>query len=105
MSATIKSVTFGEEHIEITYIEDFDQTEVAFLVRVLYIDSATVKEELVDALDSCHDLLDAGLLVKRNPPKKRPAREDLHKEDDDPYGDEVEDSSGGTDEADLDGEG
>lgn len=81
--AVIQEITFSEELVQITYIEEYDQSEYVAIMKTLLVDSTKVKEELGEAIEACQDLLDAALLIKRNPPKKKRRRDEEEDDDDD----------------------
>jgi len=66
----IHSISFGDEMIEVTYMEERDKTARVAMMRTLLIDSNVVTVELRELEESAQELVDAALLAMRNPPKK-----------------------------------
>lgn len=57
--------------VDITYMEEREQSDVIGHAHTLLIDVASVPQELDDALDALQDIIDKGLLIIRNPPSRR----------------------------------
>lgn len=66
----VSTVTFGEDAISIQYVEAREQTNAAGLARSLIIDADHIKEEMADLHDLCVEIIDRGLTLIRNPPKR-----------------------------------
>lgn len=64
----IQAVAFGEEAVEITYLEKRDITDIGILGKtaVIYINEA-VATEAAELRSAAEDLLDVWLTQRRNP--------------------------------------
>lgn len=66
----VSTVTFADDVISIQYIEAREQTNAAALARSIVIDAEHIVEEMNDLHDLCVEIIDKGLTLIRNPPKK-----------------------------------
>jgi hypothetical protein len=72
----IHSVTFAEDMIEITYVEEREQTDRVALMRTCIFDPAVARGELEEARTAVNELLDAVLLAMRQPKRNPYAKDD-----------------------------
>ena len=70
----VNSIVFGDRMIEISYQEPRDQTAQVMMVRTLAIDNLAVPDEMGELLDAVRQLLDAALVLARNPEPTRAPR-------------------------------
>lgn len=70
----IQSITFGERMVEISYMEEHEQSDTVMQVRTLAVVTSAVGDFYVELLDAARELLDAALVLKRNPDAAQPTR-------------------------------
>jgi hypothetical protein len=70
----IDSVSFSERGIEIMYSEDRDVTPHVVMGKALLIQPDACEPEVVEVLEAIEALVDAALLLMRNPPERIPGR-------------------------------
>lgn len=65
----IRSLTFQEPNIvEIQYLEEYDISERAAIIRTLVFEAGLVEEPLKELISDIHDLIDVAIDRLRNPP-------------------------------------
>jgi hypothetical protein len=67
----ISGLSFGEEAVEISYFEKREQGEQAGIARTIVVDLELVDSQVYEIIDLLNEVIDAGLLSLRNPPKKK----------------------------------
>ena len=72
---TILGVQFSEDVLEITYSEERQQNDRAALVNQMLLQARDHGETIGIILEELRDLVDAGLVILRDPPLKLSPRE------------------------------
>lgn len=66
----IAGLSFSDTAVEVTYFQKSTQTDGVQVMEVMTIDIDEILSPLVEEiLESVRELVDAGLLLRRNPPK------------------------------------
>lgn len=79
----ISAVQFGEDAINIQYVELHEQNDTVVMMRSMTIDTDEIPR-LMDVLtDTIEEIVDHGLLALRNPPASIPSRKYAPVEGDD----------------------
>lgn len=66
----IQSLAFGNEAVEVTYIEGRDADQAITEIRTLVIPGGAVPDELAEVVDSIEQLVDRALVIRRAPPER-----------------------------------
>ena len=72
----ISNVSFGENGVEIIYLETREQAKKVGIVRtVIYEYDSDTQDRIDDIVDSIEEILDEALIQLRNPSRKRSIQE------------------------------
>lgn len=75
MSLEVHGVMFRpDDLIEITYQEDRDRGEVINVIRTILIPKEVLRSDVDDLQQNAVDLIDAAILLQRNPADSEPLR-------------------------------
>lgn len=69
-SVLISSVMFGENEINIQYMEIREQSRVASMARSITIQADALEAEMEQLEELLQDIIDKGSILVRNPPKR-----------------------------------
>jgi hypothetical protein len=67
----ITNVAFGDDSVEIVFLERNDQTETAAIVKTIIIDcrAHNLLNQVAEVQELLEEIVDAGYVAVRNPPK------------------------------------
>lgn len=67
----INQIGFGDDFIEINYIEAREQTDDIGIMRTIVIKTAEIEDARNELLEGIEEMIDYALVALRNPPKKK----------------------------------
>lgn len=66
----VSSVMFGDGVLNIQYVEGREQTRTVMVSRSMSIDMEAIPEKVEQLAELLEDIVDEGLVLLRNPPKR-----------------------------------
>lgn len=69
-NVVVSSVMFGEEEINIQYMEPRESSRAAYKTKAITIKTLHIEDELDQLVELLEDIIDKGELLIRNPPQR-----------------------------------